>query len=193
MNPIATPKAGFAAVELPWYLRVPLATAVGALLGITADLLARYASAAQLLIALSPAVAAMNTMLSDLGRRKFSVSASFGSALVVLAAFGLLGGAPGASVATVLVGGLVAMRLVAPGRHESTRRGVLFVLGAVFCPLATITAYYAVKHLAPFKPISVHLAIFHILFWLPLAVSEAALAWSASKSRIASPSRPPRV
>lgn len=189
MNPTATPKVGFAEIEIPWYLRVPVATAVGALLGIIADFFALSASKAALLLALSPAVAALNTMMSDLGRRKFSIGATFGSALVVLAALGLIGRAEGAAVATIVVGGLVATRLVAPGRHIGTRRSVLFVLGALYCPMATIAAYHAVKHLAPDKPISVHLAIFHALFWLPLAASEAALAWSAARSRLPRPLR----
>lgn len=173
-------------IEVPWWGRAPLAAALGALVGMIIAFVGRTASPEAILYALVPPIAFANIVMSDLGRRRFSVFASFGAAIGSLLTVRVLGVA-GAALVAVMLGGMLARRLVGRGKHRETRKGLLFMIGAGVCPLATLAAVYLVQRMKPGAPLAVGLAVFHALFWLPTAGAEAALAWSAARAR--SPAR----
>jgi len=168
--------------DVPWWGRAAIASAAGALVGVFTAWAGATATPAAKLLAIGPLVAAANFGLADVGRRALSPLAPSVAAIATLAAVACFQ-APGAALATILVGGLAASRLVSQGRHRDTRRFLLFGVGAVACPTATFAAYRIVERAAPGEPLPMALALFHALFWLPVAGAEATLAWSAARAR----------
>ncbi len=178
--------------EVPWWTRAPLAAALGGLIGLIMAFAGRGATPTALLYAVLPTVAAGNVILSDLGRRRLSIAGTFGWAIGMLVLVGLLGQI-GAALAAILLGGSLAARLAQPGRFLDTRRGLMFLIGAAACPGATLGAYHLVQRTQPGEPLAIGLALFHVLFWLPAAGAEAALAWSAARARARVPAPAPRL
>jgi hypothetical protein len=178
----ASPPAPSSRLDLPWWGRAPIAAAAGALLGAATAWAGESASNPARLFALCPLLAAGNAALADVGRRPLSPLAAALAGVAALISVGCLSAA-GAALSTILLGGFIAARLVGGGRHRQTRRYLLFAIGAVAGPVATILSWRLVHATAPGEPLAVGIGAFHLLFWWPVAGAEAALAWSAARAR----------
>jgi hypothetical protein len=170
----------FATIDVPWWARAPLGAAAGAAVAMAVAVVS--ASVPTIFYVAVPAIAAVNLALADIGRRPFSPVATCAAAVVTLM-FGGCFREYGAAVITIGLGGALGGRLARGGTHREARQLLLGAVGAVLGPLATLGAYYVAKELGVGAPLAIGVASFHFLYWLPVAGTEATLAWSAARAK----------